>query len=388
MTKLLGRTIVFGMDWIRGVMVFGIGILALQFVLQVGAIGAVELNPQWQAEWEKTVEAAKKEGRVNVYKFGAFPPLDVFQKAYPEIKVLGMTGRGGQVPQRIYAERRAGRYLADVVIHGVTPNYTQFYRTKILRPIKPVLILPEVLDESKWWGGEHSYSDREREYVFVFVGTPQTGSFHYNTKLVNPKEIKSFWDLLNPKWKGKIVSRDIRGAGGHGTGGTIFLYHNPDIGPEFIRRFYGEMDITLFRDVRQGTDWLAQGKFAICNGCADIDEAKEYGLPVDSFGLMKEGAGLAPRAGSIVLIKDAPHPNAAKVFVNWFLSRAGQIAVQKASRSRGDNSLRIDIPKDDVAKQARRVKGVKYLNLGRAEVLNMQPIFQVITEGMKQSRKK
>ena len=345
-------------------------------------------SKSWQLEWEKTVEAAKKEGKVHVYKFASFEPLDVFQKAYPEIKVVGVTGRGGQIEQRIFAERRAGQYLADVVVHGVTPNYTEFYRAKILDPIKPVLILPEVVDESRWWQGKHSYSDREREYVFVFVGGPQAGSFHYNSRLVNPREFKSFWDFLNPKWKGKVVARDIRAAGGHGTGGTIFLYHNPELGPEFIRRFYSETDVTLFRDVRQGTDWLAQGKFPICHGCADIDEAKEKGLPVDSFGVMKEGAGLAPRAGSIALLNKAPHPNAAKVFINWYLSREGQAAVQKASAGGGDNSLRTDIPKDYLLPQNQRQEGVKYLNLSHADVLNMEPIFKVITDALNQAGKR
>jgi len=53
-------------------------------------------SKSWQVEWEKTIEAAKKEGKVHVYKFASFEPLDVFQKTYPEIKVVGVTGRGGQ----------------------------------------------------------------------------------------------------------------------------------------------------------------------------------------------------------------------------------------------------------------------------------------------------
>lgn len=369
----------------HGVLILPWALLLAATMIAPPARGA-EFRPSRQAEWEKTVEAARREGQVNVYKFGVFAPLDLFQKAYPEIRLVAFMGRGGHVEQRVFAERRAGKNLADVVIHGVTPNYTEFYRAKILDPIKPALILPEVLDESRWWEGQHHYSDAERQYVFVFVGSPQQGSFHYNTRVVDPKEFRSFWDFLVPKWKGKIVARDIRSAGGHGTGGMIFLYHNPEVGPEYIRRLFAEMDITLFRDVRQGTDWLAQGKFPICLGCADIDEAKAKGLPVDSFGFMKEGAGLAPRAGSLVLLKKAPHPNAAKVFINWLLSREGQIAVQKAST--GDNSFREDISKEDVAPIVRRVKGIKYLNLSRAEVLNMEPIFQTVTEGLRQAGKR
>ena len=119
--------------------------------------------------WEKTVAAAKKEGRVNVYIGGWNAVLDagVFQKRYPEIKVIGVTGRGGQVARRILTERRAGKYIADVSIEGFNSNYLRLHKKgKAFDPIKPVLMLPEVLDTSKWWQGKHSYLDPEGEYVF------------------------------------------------------------------------------------------------------------------------------------------------------------------------------------------------------------------------------
>ena len=79
------------------------------------------------------------------------------------------------------------------------------------------------------------------------------------------------------------------------------------------------------------TDWLAQGKFALCLGCRDSDRARKQGLPVDDMDMVdwKEGLPISPGGGSISLIKGGPHSNAAKVFINWFLSRRGQIALQK-----------------------------------------------------------
>ena len=70
----------------------------------------------WKKEWEKTIEAAKKEGQVNVYIGGWETVLEsgAFQKAYPEIKVTWTGGRAGEIAQRILAERRAGKFLADV----------------------------------------------------------------------------------------------------------------------------------------------------------------------------------------------------------------------------------------------------------------------------------
>lgn len=345
----------------------------------------------WQAEWENTVEAAKREGQVNIYiDYSASPLLDsgAIQRAFPGIKVLGVPNRNSEI--RITAERRAGKYIPDVNIAGITQNYPDLYQAGFLDPIKPQLILPEIVDESKWYLGRHRYADSEAKYVFIFLGLPQTGSFSYNSKLVNAREIRSFWDLLNPKWKGKIESRDMR-ASGPGRGGLRFFYHNPDLGPEFIRRVYGTMDVTLFRDSRLGTDWLALGKFAICYGCEGLDKAMVQGLPVNRFGMMKEGAGLVANYGTISLINRGPHPNAAKVLINWFLSREGQLAFQKAlakAEDSGPDSLRIDIPKDDVSVDNRRVEGVKYLEMFTPERMEMRPALKVFEEAIAEAGKK
>jgi ABC-type Fe3+ transport system substrate-binding protein len=149
------------------------------------------------------------------------------------------------------------------------------------------------------------------------------------------------------------------------------------------------MDITYSRDRRQLTDWLAQGKFALCLGCRDTERAKTQGLPVDEFDASdwKEGVGITTGGGSMSLIKGAPHPNAAKVFTNWFLSRKGQIALQKHKDLYGEdapNSRRIDIPKDDLPAENRLVKGRKYIDVSRPEWQDMAPIHKLIKEVIKQ----
>ena len=87
------------------------------------------------------------------------------------------------------------------------------YQAKALDPIKPALILPEVVDESKWWLGRHRYGDREKKYIFYYIGSPARLKFSYNSDLVSPKDFKSLRDLLDPKWKGRIVTYDVRGGG-------------------------------------------------------------------------------------------------------------------------------------------------------------------------------
>jgi iron(III) transport system substrate-binding protein len=360
-------------------------------VLLLTAASASAQSENWKGDWGKTLAAAKNEGQVNVYigGWGALLDAGVFEKSYPGIRVVGVTGRGGETAKRIIAERRAGKYIADVSSEGVGSNFRTLHGAGSFDPIKPALFLPEVTDESRWWQGKHRYVDPDGRFVFRYVGLPQNGNISYNTKLANPKEINSAWDFLDPKWKGKILARDIRSPG-PGNAPMRFFYHHPALGGAFIKRLFGEMDVTLFRDFRQGVDWLAGGKFSFCFFCSDIDKAKLQGLPVDEFGVMKEGAALHTQYGTLGLLNRAPHPNAAKVFINWFLSRDGQAALQTvlAKEAEAPDSLRIDIPKDDVKPANRRVEGVQYLDLdSRPEWMDMKPVLIVFEEALAEAGK-
>ena len=189
--------------------------------------------------------------------------------------------------------------------------------------------------------------------------------------------------MINPKWKSKIVSLDPRDTG---LGATMqFYYYSPEIGPEFMKKFFGGMDITYAKNFQQMTNWLAQGKYAICMGCKDSARAKKQGLPVDDFDTnhWKEGSSFSAGGGSVSYLNQAPHPNAAKVFLNWFLSRRGQIALQKL----GDvddpaNSRRIDIPKDDIPPENRLQPGMKYFDVVKPEYGDMKPIFDLAKDIM------
>ena len=137
----------------------------------VGTVEAADVKPSWQIEWERTLAAAKKEGQVTIYISGYDAVIPVFQKEYPDIKVVLVAAPGVQLGQRVMAEQRAGKYIVDVVSAGANPNYQSFYRSKIVQPIRPALILPEILDQSLWWEGKHKYGEPEGQHIFVYEGT-------------------------------------------------------------------------------------------------------------------------------------------------------------------------------------------------------------------------
>ncbi len=363
-------------------------VLFLLLLLEGGGAGPAEARAAWQEEWGKTIQAAKREGKLVTYGSQSYEfVFREFQKRYPEIKVVHVGGRGSQLAPRIKSERRAGKYLADLYIGGASTGYRAMYKGNVLDPIKPTLILPEVLDESKWFKGKHKYLDDKGVYLFGFVGQV-LHSVGYNPKLVDPKEFKSYWDLLDPKWKGKMIAMDPT-MGSAVDSQLVFMYHNPELGPKFLRRLLGEMDLTASRDVRQIVDWLAVGRYPISIFTsvqrADLDIAKKQGLSVDWFGAkhFKEGVGTTPSNGNLGLINRAPHPNAAKVAINWLLSREGQMTVQRVIHS---DSRRIDISKDDVRPTSRRLEGVKYTATDRPERRNMKPILKVVNEVWKKKR--
>ena len=368
----------------------------IAMLLLFGFSAAMAGQPEaWKADWDKTVEAAKKEGQIVLYGSADFETLYAeFHKKYPEIRVTGVFGRGADVAKRLMSERRAEKYLADLYVNGQTTGYNVFYKAKALDPIPPLLVLPEVTDTSKWWQGKHHYVDPENQYLLNINGETRI-VVGYNSKLVNPAEIKSYWDLLNPKWKGKIVAYDPN-LGGSGDAMRFFFYHK-SLGREFIKRILTETDLVISSDTRQMGDWLAGGKFAISIFAPvsrmDLDVMQMQGLPVSWFepDHLKEGAYIAAGSGGVAVINKAPHPNAAKLALNWLLSREGQIAYQRifTQGNDGPDSLRIDIPKEKVPRGNRRPQADlnRYPFVDRAEWMNQEPIRKFVKEVMEQRRK-
>lgn len=371
-----------------GAFVVAVGI---QTVLSLSATAA-EVKPGWQTEWEKTIKAAETEGQVVIYSTDGLDLVfrEGFQKKFPKIKVTTVTGRGFELGQRIMAERRAGKNIQDLFVMGSTTPVAVLHKGKALDPIGSAFILPEVVDPSAWWQGKHHYVDPESNYVFVFEGTARSGDITYNTNLVKPDEIRSYWDLLSPKWKGKIVALDPLIAG-PASNSERFFYYSPELGPEFVRKLFGETDMMVVRNDEQLMDWLAVGKFPLALFGRAVDKAEKQGLPVRQFlpGQFKEGSSVGAYNGTLSLLNRAPNPNAANVVINWLLSREGQSTwLEYNFKERSDyDSMREDIPKEKVNPRGRRVPGGKYLMTDRPEWMDMKPIYDLIKQAAAETKK-
>jgi iron(III) transport system substrate-binding protein len=353
------------------------------------ALFAGEAKPGWQLDWERTLKAAEQEGEVVVYTTSSTENVfrEVFQKKFPKIKVTTVSGRGFQLGQRVVSERRAGKFIPDIFVQGSTTPTTALYPIKALDPVKPLLILPDVVDESKWWQKKHQYVDDEGQYIFMFEGAPGADVL-YNTKLVNPDELKSYWDILQPKWKGKIVSMDPTVAG-PASQTVVFYYHSPNLGPDFLRRLFGEAGTRVIREDERLIDWVALEKFALglFPRGTEVASAEKAGLPVKQLkpGHFKEGSFISPTGITVSVLNRAPHPNAAKIAVNWFLSREGQLAWLDYVVKSGDDqdSMREDIPDDRRNPTARRLPGVKYFLTNKYDLItNRQPIIDVLKKAI------
>lgn len=298
------------------------------------------------SEWDRVLTAARQEGKVAIIGPGGDQVRDAVVKPFEDkygITVEFLGGSGRELSPRVLSERAAGQYNWDILMHGTTTGLDTMVPAKALDPIEPSLILPEVKDLKNWRGGEIEYLAPNRE---ILVMTPfQRGTLFVNPSLVKPEDIKSYKDLLDPKWRGKIVIDDPR-ASGPGQATFTFFYLHPDLGPEFIRAL-GKQELVILKDYRQELDAVGQGRYPILIGTADFaaEPLIQQGVPiviVDPRNL-KEGADTSPANGVVALFNRAPHPNAAKVFINWLLSKEGQTAF---ARSTGYVSGRLDVPTD------------------------------------------
>jgi ABC-type Fe3+ transport system substrate-binding protein len=308
-------------------------------LLGAGGLHAGEAKPSAAGEWERTVEAAKKEGKV-VVSIPASTELrrgieKVFKQRFgiePELNV----GRAASIVGRIQQESKSGVPGFDVHMGGGESMISGLLPEGILAPVEPAMMLKEVKDPNNWWGG-HIWLDNAKRYIYASQAY-QVELIWCNTDHVKPEEIRSLNDLVDPKWSGKIGYLDPRTPG---AGASMWSFLWKHKGEEYLKKLAGQK-LYLGRDQRVLAESLARGKVAVVVALSYYSYLPfaKAGLPVKPVSTPRDEIYVSGGSGNLATIKNAPHPNAAKVFVNWFLSQEGQ---ETYSRAMGQASRRLDV---------------------------------------------
>lgn len=316
----------------------------------------------WEVEWNRTLEMARKEGKVIIYtgprsKDEQLETQKALNKRYGlDLEMEWLVGRSEEQIRKILAERNAGLFMADILFGGSTlidvPK-----RAGILDNLEQQLILPEVLDPKLWWQGMLPFADKDK--TVIAMGASPQHMISINTNLVKEKDIKSYHDLLDARWKGKIVMDDPT-IGGAANNWFALNHGRKVLGTDFMRQL-AKMDITILRDKRLEVEWLALGKFSIGLGLSmgHVIEFIEVEAPVALITSLAEPVGVGSGGGNFALLNKAPHPNAARVFINWQLTHEGHTIYNNGT---GYHSTRIDVPPTNIPTYMARQKGAEYLD--------------------------
>jgi iron(III) transport system substrate-binding protein len=290
-------------------------------------------------EWEKVLEAARTEGKI-VVSIPASAELrkqleESFEKRFA-IDVEVFTARGSAAVRKMADEFKAGVRYFDVHIGGSSSAVSGLLDEAVLDAIEPWLVLSDVKDPKQWWGG-HLWVDRAKRYIYSSLAY-LTESTWYNTDLVKAGEIRSYDDLLNPKWKGKVGFLDPRSPGA-GDSNWAFIWETK--GEEYLKKLAAH-DLVLGRDQRLLAENLAKGKMAVLIGLTHYSYLPflKASLPIKALPALKEGTYATGGSGNIAIIKNPPHPNATRVFVNWLLGHEGQDVL---TRALGQATRRLDV---------------------------------------------
>ena len=319
----------------------GLAILIALF-LWMGSAGCflpLALAQSKNPEWDKLVEAAKKEGKV-VVSLPASNELRaaierLFEKRYG-IDIEPVVGRASTVVRKMVDEAKAGLRYTDLHMGGAESLITGMLPEGVVDPLEPYMMLPEVKDPKQWWGG-HIWVDNAKKFVYCTLAY-QPESLWFNSQLMKAEDVRSFDDLLDEKLKGKIGFLDPRTPG---SGASLWSYLREVKGEEYLRKLVGQK-LALSRDQRVLAEILAKGNIALVLGLSYYSYAPfiKAGLPLAPLPVPKEGLYVAGGSGHVVVLKNAPHPNAARLFLNWFLSREGQ---EVYSRAMQQPTRRLDV---------------------------------------------
>src|SRR5437870_3473434 len=233
---------------------------------------AAAAQPQ-DADWQKVVDDARKEGHLLIATYagtGYRKVMDAFEAAYPGITVdqTPFQSSSRDFFPRYFQERQAGLYQWDIMLVPATEPLVQAVPVGAIDPIRPLIVRPDVLDDKNWSDGfEGGFLDKGKQYDYAITRS-RSQSLWIDTNQVKEGEIKSYKDLLDPKWKGKILAGDLRTKGsGFWAGTALRIKTGSD---DIIRQLWKDQDALLSTDARQLTEQMVRGTYPIGVGAISL----------------------------------------------------------------------------------------------------------------------
>ena len=336
-------------------------------LLALSAVRGAAAADDWKAEWERTVALAKQEGGVTVNASSNRSRRDFvtreWKKAFPEIELSYQIVSGSRFIPTVVTERRAGKYLWDVY-HAGPPSGYEAIAAGLLDPLLPELILPEVKDASVWGGWKEAFYDPEQKYIlglFRDITSPYYDALKLDSARVAKLGLKI---LLEPDLKGKIYWFDPRSSG---PGEPYLALIERVLGADSLRRILTDQDPVFVKSENEVAAAIVRGRGLIALANRPGEALNEYtaaGVKIDirSIGNGPDVGYRGTGGGTIAVYNQRPHPNAARVFVNWLAKRDVAVGLSRAQQL---NSARNDVPPVDEKFAA--IPGANYLDGQRME---------------------
>jgi iron(III) transport system substrate-binding protein len=278
--------------------------------------------------WEQMAAAAKKEGKVSVNTFtgqGYARILKLFTQAYPDIKLEHTNLEPVEFSPRVIQERKASVYTWDVATMPMSTALQVLKPAGVWDPVRPVIVAPEVKNNASWRGGfEAGFLDRDKNLAYAFTLVRAPGVF-VNVDQVKDGELRSFKDLLAPKWKGRIAISDPRTIGSTFWPLTAARLR---LGDGIMKQILVDQEPVLSRDRNQLTEFMVRGRYPIAiglNGLA-LQDFQAHGVGKSVKTQLLSELDYQSSGSGVWLLNRAPHPNAAKLLINWLLTKDAQVA--------------------------------------------------------------